>query len=158
MDIVYSQEKIAASTKAAVTLCFPLLLNYDIQNTPQVSLPQDSKVYNPLSSLFDISGIPCDKIEKSLCITHLFYQNLCAFRLLHISQRQGIVENAIQHFSRLKLQGAIKLLFRHVMFLNKLAAHSSMIRKVVYDIQHRIKQIMNSVQEQLLYWLSPNTI
>lgn len=62
------------------------------------------------------------------------------------------------HFSRFKLQGAITLLFRHVKFLNELAAHLSMIRKVVYDIQHRIKQIMNSVQKQLLYWLSPNTI
>lgn len=36
------------------------------------------------------------------------------------------------------------------MFLNKLVAHLNMVRKVVYDIQHRIKEIMNSVQEQLL--------
>lgn len=50
------------------------------------------------------------------------------------------------------------MLFRHAMFSNKLAAHLSMVRKVVYDIQHRIKQIINSVQEQLLYWLAPNTI
>lgn len=68
------------------------------------------------------------------------------------------MESTIQPFSRFKLQGAIALLFRHVMFLNELAARLSMIKKVVYDIQHRIKQIMNSVQKQLLHWLSPNTI
>lgn len=84
-DMFYLQEKIAGSTTAAVALLLPAASkHYDMQHAPQASLPQDSKFYNPLSSLFDISGIPCDRIGKSLCIVHPFYQNLCAFRLLCI--------------------------------------------------------------------------
>lgn len=76
---------------------------------------------------------------------------------VHLLERRKF-KNATQHFSEFKLQGDIILLFSHFMFLNMLAAHLNMVRKVVYNVQLRMIQIMNSVQEQLLYWLAPNTI